>query len=651
MSLALFSERFRPEGGAVAQAMSRALGTPKLDNISVLIREAVQNSWDARKKKSDHVSVSFKVRIEKAGKTQVSALRKKVFAQLPNKHPLEDCLEGEPRLMFLEDRGTVGLGGPVFMEPREKGGGNRNFINFFRLFGRESEVGPGGGTYGYGKAVFFNASRAATILVHTKCLESDGSTEERLMGMSLWRPSPESLETGRHWWGVRSRKHDGAVGPASGRDAADLAEEVGFRPFGKEESGTSIMVFAPRLVVPSKEESEENDERDDPIGFAKCMAESMAIWFWPRMLGAADGGGKLRFSVSLDGTPVEVPDPKEHAPLSVYALALEQLVGNVRKGLHIAPPHVVHEITSIRPTARLGWLSLVKTPAMHRRAWAILNIDDHAIKDQLSLAEGNLGALHHIALIRSPGQVIRYLPCRQYPDGAFEYGGVFLVEGDSEEVDKAFALAEPPSHDDWVWEYLKVDWHRRYVRIGLKGIKGKCEEFAELGRAGLVGDAQDPLGALSSDLGELISAPGSGAQIKGAGGGGGGGSGGGGGGRGDSLPFQYLGEGSLELWEGEPALIVPFKIEADEAKVEGTIRAHPRVLVAGGGKEGEAPQGAEAPRVLAWCAPDGRTIKSRNALKVRKKDVGDWRVVVSVPKDTMVGVVLEGSKADPESEG
>ena len=60
----LSSERYRPEGGAGGDAVRRAIGRPRLDRISVLIREAVQNAWDARRPRTNGV-VHFGVRLEK----------------------------------------------------------------------------------------------------------------------------------------------------------------------------------------------------------------------------------------------------------------------------------------------------------------------------------------------------------------------------------------------------------------------------------------------------------------------------------------------------------------------------------------------------------------------------------------------------------
>ncbi|MGA4814638.1 hypothetical protein ACPA9J_01190 [Pseudomonas aeruginosa] len=46
--LALQSEPFSPTGGAAAEGVSNQLGCPRADRFTLLIREAIQNSWDAR---------------------------------------------------------------------------------------------------------------------------------------------------------------------------------------------------------------------------------------------------------------------------------------------------------------------------------------------------------------------------------------------------------------------------------------------------------------------------------------------------------------------------------------------------------------------------------------------------------------------------
>lgn len=57
--LAWFPEPFHAYGAFAGEGTRRILGKPRLDPLTVLIRETVQNSWDARR--HDGEAVEFAV--------------------------------------------------------------------------------------------------------------------------------------------------------------------------------------------------------------------------------------------------------------------------------------------------------------------------------------------------------------------------------------------------------------------------------------------------------------------------------------------------------------------------------------------------------------------------------------------------------------
>ncbi len=633
--LTLHSEKFRPEGGAAGQGIMRALGRPRLDHVSVLVREAVQNSWDARVQNDSGALVSVNAKLETFSESEMDTLRSIVFVSMPKNHPLRHHLTPGMRRLTLEDRGTVGLGGPVFVERAPKP--SDRFVNFCRIFGRASEGPLGGGTFGYGKAVYFGSSHAATVIIYTRCREGQQSAD-RLIGMSLWKASEVAIETGRHWWGIPSERHEGATGPVVGNDARKLAKLLGFSPFADDETGTSIMILAPRF-----------DGRlgEFPEMAARSIAESMVIWFWPRMLGGADKLGKLVFSVECDGQSIAVPDPSKDTPFTGYGRALRNIVGTFRKGRETQLPHIAKEIHSARPKARLGYLSIALQQRHPRQDFAIASkaddgplIEDHAFSDQVDEGSAQPPRCHHVALIRSPGQVIKYVAYRPYPDASMEYCGVFLVEGHHEhsgrpadDVEIAFALSEPPSHDDWVPDELDDDWHKRYVRVAYREIKSEADGFAELGRPVVDAVRQDPLGAMSAELGELLGIPGTGASPAGKHKG----KGGSGGTHESLVRLQITGEGTLEELDGQAIFALPFRL-ATVIEPFAVVKANPSVHLAGGGTEIDPPAGDARPTIVGWR--NGKNIYKAEELKVGRGDGGDWQVLVSVPGDAMVGVSL-----------
>lgn len=614
--LSLYSETFRPEGGAAGQGIRGALGRPKLDFISLMIREAVQNSWDARIPQGIDTRVQFSADLNKFSAPEASLLAKTVFADLPGKHPLASHLKSHLGRLILQDRGTYGLTGPAFVEgpPRP----DHRFLNFCRMFGRASEGPLGGGTFGYGKGQFYLASLAATIVVHTRSSERHGFNE-RLIGMSLWNASVDSLVTGRHWWGTKGA--NGSVGPVEGEDAAHLASLLGFGAFESDETGTSIMILAPRF---------------DHLGLAwdvaaTCIAESMAIWFWPRMLGGCDDLGAISFKVAYKGRAVPVPDPSKHAPFRLYADALRNLRKKAQLDQDPAALGRVYEVWCERPKARLGWLSLALGARQPRERFEVSRIEEHPIADQLPNENESAVGSHHVALMRGPGQVIRYVACRAYPEESMEYAGIFLADGESAEVNEAFARSEPPSHDDWTTDELADSSQKRYLRAALRFIRSTTEEFADSGRPELGLEKQDPLGAISSELGELISAPSTGAtreqRERGRRGGGG-------------VPSRLTvdGTGSLQSLDGSIVLVVPFTIKPNSSGFPN-VAANPRVIVAGGTAETESPRGGDRPTLVGWRNSNGEIIKEP-VLRANLDQGSKWEVIVKVPDDVMVGVSL-----------
>src|SRR5262245_19437146 len=130
-SLILHSETYQPEGGAGGDAARRALGRPRLDQLSVLVRETVQNSWDARRNpERASSSIEFTARLEAFKPSELDVLQRRVFRDRPRDHPLADQLRPGLTRLVLEDRGTVGLGGPVFKTRREQTDEPRNFVRF-----------------------------------------------------------------------------------------------------------------------------------------------------------------------------------------------------------------------------------------------------------------------------------------------------------------------------------------------------------------------------------------------------------------------------------------------------------------------------------------------------------------------------------------
>ena len=63
-------------------------------------------------------------------------------------------------MLFVTDRGTEGLGGPTRADEVHEGE-SHDYVSFVLNVGEPRDTKLGGGTYGFGKAVFFLASSCA----------------------------------------------------------------------------------------------------------------------------------------------------------------------------------------------------------------------------------------------------------------------------------------------------------------------------------------------------------------------------------------------------------------------------------------------------------------------------------------------------------
>jgi hypothetical protein len=83
----------------------------------------------------------------------------------------------------------------------------------------------------------------------------------------------------------------------------------------------------------------------------------------------------------------------------------------------------------------------------------------------------------HIALMRPVELVVKYVEGTPFADNRFEWAGIFVCS-DEDDVESAFAMSEPPAHDDWVPDNLSDRNAKTYVRGALKRIEHAASNFA-----------------------------------------------------------------------------------------------------------------------------------------------------------------------------
>lgn len=622
-----WSQRFAPEGSAAAEGIAKQLGISSLDPLTVLVREAAQNSWDA--KRDDVDTLDFKISINRLGEKQTE-WRRHLLPGPDSRSAirLEHGLHADAVMVVVSDRGTAGLGGPLRAGHRASGTERPNFVQFLRNVGEASDHELGGGTYGFGKGIFFRLSTVSAILVDT-CTPGAGPEARRLMGAALgesWYDDGDLRYTGRHWWGDDV---DGIPDPLLGHAAADVAAALGLPGFADGRSGTDIVIIAADLGA-SWNDDEGLPRSPDEAG--SFIASSMLWNLWPKMI---DGGhGPLmRFAVEVDGSVIAVPSPDEVRQLRPFVQALRRVrAGNGDQYTRTVTPR------------EAGTLAVELLAATTRQP------------DPLAAAASPIqGTCHHVARMRTAELIVDYLPGPVHQDPLFGYAGVFKA---TQSADKYFAGAEPPTHDDWVEKGLTgtargvVQGARRFILKQLNelttppataGVDGGAAGLGEVAfrLAGLI-----PGGILATpDTGRSAPAQPSPrdddpriqpsrhhtpettagtSQTRPTRG------------RAGASP-RLSSDPILQIHEGTPYLVAKVTIPAVPHARD--VDAEARIVLDDGGVETDPPPGAPEPRILQWRHVDQALSVDGPALHIPEGyGPSDWWLFASWVPDAVVRI-------------
>ncbi|GAA3594885.1 hypothetical protein [Kribbella ginsengisoli] len=609
------AQTFPPDGASAAEGIRNQLGRPELDLLTILVREAAQNSWDARVRGLG-TPVEFQMEFGSVSAAHLSTWRELLLQNAPLDHqlPLRGALRpSDIRILSVSDRGTTGLGGPTRADVAQ--GENHDFVSFVRNIGEPRDTELGGGTYGFGKGIFYLVSKPGTVLLHTRCATEDG-LQTRLIGCALWKSyvgqedAEEKRYTGRHWWGDPS---SGIVEPLIGEAADQAARRLGLRPFEGEETGTTVVIIDPVL------------DGLEPAQAAEYVADTIAWQLWPKMLMTGAHRPSMRFSVRCDGNEVSIPDPEHTRPLDLFVAAYRELTAGEARTLECRSPKKV-----------LGRLGLAKRVGLPVEA------------SVASLTAGVEDIVHHVCLMRPAELVVTYHKGPRPPSELLSYAGVFRADAGMDDV---YARAEPPTHDSWNPHSLQLP-ESTFVRTTFRRIGEALEGLLELGGSVRGGSSAISLGAASGRFASLVTgaeglggatdyrshsgAARRGQTAGGQGSDGAGGSGSGGGSTARRSRIEYDGDPYLDHRGGRVVVIQDFRLP-DEGEYH--IHVDTAVLAGPGTRETEPPLGADVPEFVGWERPDGPIVSDR-VLRTVGGDGSTWRVMVSPASDTVTEIDL-----------
>lgn len=475
--LELYSETVRPVGGLHGDAVRRTIGTPDLPFWHIVLRETLQNSWDART--ADSIEFTLELRhlsIDQQNSlgTMIGTTPPPGLAELVEAVSAPTSLE----MLLIADRGTRGLGGPTRSDVEPGPGESIDFTSFAFDIGRDPTRAVGGGTYGFGKAVLYLASKVSTVAMYTQARTSSGHVEPRFMILSVDERATDRGRryTGRHWWGALRTDIPDSVTPIVGLEARELAHSLGMVSYlGPEETGTTLAILAPHN--PSDTVDRDWDNESDVLS---QLREAILEWAWPHLTTASDEP-TIHFRFVRDGQELDPPRVSDDAEIARFAQAYREAEAIIADPNH--KPSLGTEIRSLPKNDRLrrtGVLAL-------RRALEATPTGDERHRDQ-------------VALMRKPRFVVAYYPISSDPSGAYT-AGVFIAADDR---DSEFAKQEPVTHEAWTPEQGGGGADKRPVWRTLLDIKDAAKRDAKIEADELSTTNLGGMAHLSRRLGDVL---------------------------------------------------------------------------------------------------------------------------------------------------
>lgn len=464
MSKAAFhhEEFFQDSGNMHGNSATNALGRPSLESWDLFTRETLQNSWDARDTSSHDDGVSYSIRYHELTGYRADELRNFFDDGTRGLNNLDEYLHGEDAdtlpILVVSDSGTAGLRGPTSAAMKyEK---EDDFVALVRNIGRNSSKKLKGGTYGFGKGVYFSVSTTRTALVYTRTTDEHGQEVSRFIAManSDGYTASDLNYTGRHWWGVRAEGVRGSVfaNPFTGAQADSLARHF-------------LM---------------------DPIDF----------------------------TVAYKNREIPVPDPQRDPVLRRFVNAYQVAVSKPE------PPTKADHQNSFSAVGLSHWKDITsKKPIEYLGRLVTTRFDSDGISHR-SVFGRNEETLHqHIALIRSPRMVVNYWK-GPYPGDDSFYNGVFIASSKLDALFASSEPPAHdewnPSTVDLKDERFYMEGSNRPrrsnpVNIALTQIKSSLQRDNKTGSQDELTQSSSAVSGLSSALGELIStAPGTSKRVK-----------------------------------------------------------------------------------------------------------------------------------------
>ena len=426
---------------------------------ALLVREVVQNSWDAALESREEfpdpdgppfeVCFTFKSYTDEQRSRLVDnlglhELSERVSAA-GDRHALgltdDDCLlhlddEEELRLLEISEQAGGGMYGPW------RGNESKLWMALCSI-GITTDVAGRGGSYGYGKAGLIRGSLVRLVIAYTCFRErdEDPGVTRRLLGVTYWdgHKIDGTSYTGSARLGTGDS--DDTANPLENEEADRLAEHLGMDvrdPTVPADLGTTLLLVEPTVN-------------------ARDLVAAAERYWWPALQEPA-----LHFHLQVvdEGGEIHYPRPKANPDLQPFIDAYEAAT---------TPQDNRRAEVRQRPIRRIGDYANPGVLGMRaeRAGWSYpAHVEAGDGIDHRSL----------VALVRRPRMVVEYFEAGQAPPFV---RGTFVAD---DSINEALRRTEPKAHDAWQTVTAAGDVPESYASLArglLASIKSHVNVFRQ----------------------------------------------------------------------------------------------------------------------------------------------------------------------------
>lgn len=509
--------------GQVGSSVLRAIQNNSDPLIDLFIRESIQNSLDAGDKdiSTPYVCIDFIVKEFNANKLNLSL--ECITERLNNRFPNEFY-----KFIAVKDTNTTGLTGALKRsEVRDNKYGNLQKLVYH--VGKPQEIPGAGGSWGYGKTLYYRISQIGLVVYYSRIKKEDGEYESRLCAVmceneksegAILPPSDGNNKSGIAWWGDIDDKGD--TYPITKEDSIkEFLKIFEIEPYVNDEVGTIVIIPYINEQVLLDENSIELSlefENDSFLNAGKFSIEDefrVAIqrWYSPRLNNPQyqshyERHGKvvkyLKASINGDEITTEQMLPIFKRIQELYNSALMQMDKEAYFNENIYTDVIRYNSTDVGVLAytivnKENLITNVNSP------YHILNIDYNNKQDNIPI----------VCMTRQPGMIVEYnpsswsnLPITHDEDYILAF---FVLDSKQkislpggEEVELEEYVRQSECADHLGWQDHSIGNNQRKIRCIGKIISQCCNTLNEKFSMKIENEEAKTLSGLSVLLGKIL---------------------------------------------------------------------------------------------------------------------------------------------------